>query len=176
MLCLILSMSCLTIVFLAPETTTNDTMLCFLFRHPSIFLKMSCCVPACAVPTCVPASSPPVCYPVGGLGSLTSCGGGAHGMGSYGMGPYGISSAGGSVSAASLGLVPGASVGCVNQTPASEVLIQPAPIAVVIPGAIMAATCEPVRVGGYSACATGASAGGSSKLRYYPCNPCGPCK
>ncbi|KAG8123732.1 hypothetical protein E2320_019083 [Naja naja] len=115
-----------------------------LLIHSSIFLKMSCC----PVPTCIPTCSSPICYPVGGLGSLSSCG-----LGSYGMG----SSAGGSMAAASLAIAPGASVSCVNQTPPSELLVQPSPFTVVLPGAILAATSEPVRVGGYTACASGSS-------------------
>ncbi|KAL7978013.1 hypothetical protein Chor_005000 [Crotalus horridus] len=115
-----------------------------------IIAWMSCCAPSCAVPICVPASSPPVCYPVGGLGSLTSCGvGGTYGLGSAGSG--------GAVSAATLGMTSGASMSCVNQIPPSELLIQPAPVNVVIPGAILSSTCEPIRVGGYTACATGMS-------------------
>nr|CAX65554.1 beta-keratin [Pantherophis guttatus] len=119
-----------------------------------------CCPPTCVIPTCVPACSPPVCYPVGGLGSLTSCG---------------LGSGGGSASAASLGLAHGASVSCVNQTPPSEIVVQPPPFNIVVPGAVLAASCEPIRVGGYTACG-GGSSGGSSRLRYFPCSPCSPCK
>ncbi|KAG8146942.1 hypothetical protein E2320_014022 [Naja naja] len=135
-------------------------------KHSFIFLEMSCCAPA----TCIPACSSPVCYPVGGLGSLSSCGLGSSGMASYG------GSAGGSISAASLGIAPGASVGCVNQTPPSEIMVQPSPFVVVLPGAILGATSEPVRVGGYTACASGSSSGGGSRLRYFPCIPCNPCR
>ncbi|KAK9390993.1 keratin-associated protein 9-1-like [Crotalus adamanteus] len=137
----------------------------FLSRLSSIFLKMSCCAPSCAVPICVPASSPPVCYPVDGLGSLTSCGvGGTYGLDSAGSG--------GAVPAASLGMTSRSNVSCVNQIPPSEILIQPPPFNIVIPGAILAATSDLVRVGGYTACATGSSSGAGSRHRYYPCSPC----
>ncbi|KAK9390991.1 keratin-associated protein 9-1-like [Crotalus adamanteus] len=137
----------------------------FLSRLSSIFLKMSCCAPSCAVPICVPASSPPVCYPVGGLGSLTSCGvGGTYGLDSAGSG--------GAVPAASLGMTSRSNVSCVNQIPPSEIVIQPPPFNIVIPGAILAATSDLVRVGGYTACATGSSSGAGSRHRYYPCSPC----
>ncbi|ETE68724.1 Claw keratin, partial [Ophiophagus hannah] len=67
------------------------------------------------------------------------------------------SGGGGATLAASLGMAPGASVSCINQIPSSEVVIQPAPLMLTIPGAILSASCEPVRVGGYTACATGPS-------------------
>uniref|UniRef100_A0A670ZBK5 Keratin n=1 Tax=Pseudonaja textilis TaxID=8673 RepID=A0A670ZBK5_PSETE len=55
----------------------------------------------------------------------------------------------------SLGILPGANVGCINQVPPSEIVIQPPPFVVTIPGPILSASCEPVAVGGYSACAGG---------------------
>lgn len=128
----------------------------------------------------------PSCYPVGGLGSLKpSCGFGGFGglgqglgaLGSLGRGLGGIAvafggSSGGGVSSSSLAINPAARVGCINQTPPSEILIQPAPVSVVIPGAILAAPCEPVRVGGYTACGGTSSVGGGqgySPSRCYSC-------
>nr|ABU98611.1 beta-keratin 23 [Gekko gecko] len=122
---------------------------------------MSCgyipsCAPSCAVPSCLPSCSSPCGYPVSGLGSLNSCGG-----------LYG-----GATSASSLGHTSGANVGCVGQLPPSEVVIQPAPCVLTVPGPILAASCEPLRVGGYTACGGGSSLGSgrlSGGLCSYPC-------
>ncbi|XP_015275961.1 PREDICTED: keratin-associated protein 9-1-like [Gekko japonicus] len=102
---------------------------------------MSCCPPSCAIPSCSPCCSP--CgYPVGGLGKLGCC-----------PSPCGPSSCcGSSTSARCLGLTSGACVACINQIPPSEITIQPPPSTVVIPGPVLAASCEPLRVGGYTAC------------------------
>ncbi|XP_015275958.1 PREDICTED: keratin-associated protein 10-7-like [Gekko japonicus] len=112
---------------------------------------MSCCPPSCAIPSCSPCS--PCCspcdYPKGGLGRLGCC-----------PSPCGPSSCwGSSTSAHCLGLTSGASVSCINQIPPSEVTIQPPPCVVTVPGPVLAASCEPLRVGGYTACAA--------------CPPCG---
>uniref|UniRef100_A0A670Z3F7 Uncharacterized protein n=1 Tax=Pseudonaja textilis TaxID=8673 RepID=A0A670Z3F7_PSETE len=51
---------------------------------------------------------------------------------------------------------PGANVSCINQTPPSEVMIQPPPpppVVVTIPGPILSASCDPVAVGGNTPCA-----------------------
>ncbi|XP_060117062.1 feather keratin B-4-like [Heteronotia binoei] len=122
---------------------------------------MSCgyfpsCGPSCAVPSCLPSCGSPRGYPVSNLGSLGSCGG-------Y----YG-----GATSAGCLGIVNGANVGCVTQLPPSEMLIQPPPSCVTIPGPVLSASCESVRVAGYSACVGGGSLGSGRlgrRLCGYPC-------
>ncbi|XP_060117049.1 late cornified envelope protein 1D [Heteronotia binoei] len=122
---------------------------------------MSCgyfpsCGPSCAVPSCLPACGSPCGYPGSGLGSLGSCGG-------Y----YG-----GATSASSLGLTSGGNIGCVTQLPPSEMVIQPAPCCVTIPGAVLSASCEPVRVAGYTACGGGSTLGGGrfgGSICGYPC-------
>nr|XP_056709102.1 feather keratin B-4-like [Euleptes europaea] len=113
------------------------------------------CMPSCAVPSCLPSCGSPCGYPVGGLSSLGSCGG-----------VYG-----GAAPASSLGIVPGANIGCINQLPPSEVVIQPAPSVITVPGPILSASCDPLRVGGYSAC--GGSPQGYSRLSGRVCGyPC----
>lgn len=77
-----------------------------------------------------------------------------------GSGGLSMGGGGGSVSASSLGILAGANVGSVNQTPPSEIVIQPPSIEVTLPGAILSASSEPVRVGGYSAGGGGRSYGG----------------
>ncbi|XP_015272026.1 PREDICTED: feather keratin B-4-like [Gekko japonicus] len=121
---------------------------------------MACCYPpSCAIPSC--ASSPML-----GLGP---CGVGS-GMLGYGGGMP--------VSSSSLGITSGANVACVNQIPPSEVVIQPPPYVVTIPGPILAASCEPVAVGGYTPCASGSGSGGlrgicRPRRRYSTCGyPC----
>uniref|UniRef100_A0A670Z5J3 Keratin n=1 Tax=Pseudonaja textilis TaxID=8673 RepID=A0A670Z5J3_PSETE len=67
-----------------------------------------------------------------------------------------IPTCGGATTAASLGIAPGASVSCINQTPSSEIVIQPSPpppVVVTIPGPILSASCDPVAVGGNTPCA-----------------------
>ncbi|ETE68723.1 Claw keratin, partial [Ophiophagus hannah] len=110
-------------------------------RLPS---NMSCCPPAC-LPPCPPSCAIPSCASVPRIG-LGSCGIGS-GLLGYG--------GGGAASASSLGILPGANVGCINQIPSSEVVVQPPYFTVTIPGPILSASCEPVAVGGYSACAAG---------------------
>nr|ABU98594.1 beta-keratin 3 [Gekko gecko] len=104
---------------------------------------MSCCPPSCVIPSCSPCSPCSPCgYPTGGLGRLNCC-----------PSPCGPSSCcGSSTSARCLGLTSGGSVACINQIPPSEVTIQPPPSTAVIPGPVLAASCEPLRVGGYTAC------------------------
>ncbi|XP_015276103.1 PREDICTED: keratin-associated protein 5-5-like [Gekko japonicus] len=110
-----------------------------------------CCPPSCATPSCpkpccpkpcCPPCCPPCGYPTGGLGSLSCC-------------PSPCcppSCCGSSTPARCLGITSGASVSCINQIPPSEVTIQPPPCTVVVPGPVLAASCEPLRVGGYTAC------------------------
>ncbi|XP_015275947.1 PREDICTED: keratin-associated protein 5-5-like [Gekko japonicus] len=102
----------------------------------------SCAVPSCPKPCCCPPCCPPCGYPTGGLGSMSCC-------------PSPCcppSCCGNSTSARCLGITSGASVSCINQIPPSEVTIQPPPCTVVVPGPVLAASCEPLRVGGYTAC------------------------
>nr|ABU98607.1 beta-keratin 19 [Gekko gecko] len=110
----------------------------------------SCCPPSCAIPSCPPPCSSPCGYPVSGLGKLDPCS-------STMCCPS--SSCGTSTSARCLGITSGASVSCINQIPPSEVTIQPPPCTVVIPGPILAASCEPVRVGGYTSCSSSPPSG-----------------
>ncbi|XP_048364738.1 keratin-associated protein 5-5-like [Sphaerodactylus townsendi] len=130
---------------------------------------MSCCCPSCAVPSCPkPCCCQPCCspcsYPTGGLGSLSCCSNsccGNTGCGNSCCGNTGCGNSccsntccGNSTSARSLGITCGAHIACINQIPPSEVVIQPPPCIITIPGPVLAATCEPVRVGGYTACGT----------------------
>ncbi|XP_015276009.1 PREDICTED: keratin-associated protein 10-6-like [Gekko japonicus] len=106
-----------------------------------------CCPPSCAIPSCPQPCCPQPCcspcsYPVGGLGSLNCCNNSC----------CSSSCCGNSTSARCLGITSGANVACVSQIPPSELTIQPAPFVITVPGPVMAATCEPVRVGGYTAC------------------------
>ncbi|KAK9390990.1 feather keratin B-4-like [Crotalus adamanteus] len=105
---------------------------------------MSCCPPIC-LPPCPPSCAIPSCASLPKIG-LGSCGIGSGLLGGGG---------GGAASASNLGILPGANVGCISQIPSSEVVIQPPPVVVTLPGPILAASCEPVAVGGYSACASG---------------------
>ncbi|KAJ6651475.1 hypothetical protein lerEdw1_020928 [Lerista edwardsae] len=107
----------------------------------------------------MPSCSPPISYPVGGLGSLSSCAGIGYPSGALSLGGLGLGLGGGAASASSLGILAGANVGCVNQLPPSECVIQPAPCVVTLPGPIISASCEPAKVGGYSACGGGGSSG-----------------
>nr|ABU98603.1 beta-keratin 13 [Gekko gecko] len=107
---------------------------------------MSCCPPSCAIPSCSPCSPCSPCgYPTGGLGRLNCCPSPCSPCGPCGP-------CGSSTSARCLGMTSGASVACINQIPPSEITIQPPPSTVVIPGPVLAASCEPLRVGGYTAC------------------------
>uniref|UniRef100_H9GSZ5 Keratin n=2 Tax=Anolis carolinensis TaxID=28377 RepID=H9GSZ5_ANOCA len=92
-----------------------------------MFCGNPCYRPTCTIPSC---SSAPV-IPLGGC--------------------YGGSAA----PASSLGIVPGVNPSCINQLPPSEVVIQPSPTIVTIPGPILSASCEPLAVGGYTPCASG---------------------
>ncbi|XP_060117088.1 keratin-associated protein 5-4-like [Heteronotia binoei] len=125
-----------------------------------------CCAPTCAIPSCPqpccsqpccsqPCCSQPCCsscsYPVGGLGSLSCCNN-ACCNNTCCNNSCCNSCCGTSTSARCLGYTSGGNIGCINQIPPSEVCIQPPKCCVIIPGAVLAATCEPVRVGGYTAC------------------------
>ncbi|KAJ6652809.1 hypothetical protein lerEdw1_010664 [Lerista edwardsae] len=59
-----------------------------------------------------------LCFPVTGLGALKSCD----------LGQACTPLCGGSTSSGSLGVLPGATVGCVTQLPSSHVVIQPTPL------------------------------------------------
>uniref|UniRef100_A0ABM5F480 Keratin-associated protein 19-3 n=1 Tax=Pogona vitticeps TaxID=103695 RepID=A0ABM5F480_9SAUR len=104
---------------------------------------MPICGPSNAIPSC--AATPSV-----GFGSDNRGFGGALGLG--GLGSIG-SSYGGTVSAASLGVLQGVHPACIVQNPASEVTIHPPPFQATIPGPILCASPEGVQVGGYSPCA-----------------------
>ncbi|KAJ6652808.1 hypothetical protein lerEdw1_010663 [Lerista edwardsae] len=100
------------------------------------------CLPSCVIP----CSSPTY-----GLGSCGMGGGMMGGCMGGGMG---------GVSSSSLGILPGAAVSCITQIPSSEVVVQPPSYVMTIPGPIMSASCEPLRVGGYSPCSSGGGMGG----------------
>nr|XP_020671456.1 claw keratin-like [Pogona vitticeps] len=128
---------------------------------------MSCCPPSCAIPS----STPSVGFGPCGIAS-SGCYSGYGGYGGYGgvpASPCGIASSGcyggyggyGGVPASALGITSGAAVGCITQIPSSEVTVQPPSVTMVIPGAILAASCEPLAVGGYSPCASGSGYRGS---------------
>uniref|UniRef100_H9GCU6 Keratin n=1 Tax=Anolis carolinensis TaxID=28377 RepID=H9GCU6_ANOCA len=106
----------------------------------------SCCPPSCVVPSC---SSTPY------LG-------------------IGAQRCGTSTSSSCLGIVPGVIPSCMNQLPASEVVLQPPPVIMTIPGAVLSASCEPIAVGGTTPCAVagGGSYCGPRGLRNYNCSPC----
>ncbi|XP_025031150.1 feather keratin-like [Python bivittatus] len=96
-----------------------------------------CPIPSCAIPSC--ASCPSVGFGPGGLGGLASR--------SFGL-PSGQP-------ASSLGTLEGVTPSCINQIPAAEVVIQPPPVIVTLPGPILSASCDPVAVGGNTPCAAG---------------------
>ncbi|XP_032991960.1 shematrin-like protein 2 [Lacerta agilis] len=115
------------------------------------------CGPSCTIPSF--ASRPVVGF---GSGYGLGCGyggysgyGGYGGYGSYGgyggYGGYGY----GAEHAANLGILPGVQQSCISQLPQSEIVLQPPPINVTIPGAVLSASCEPIAVGGNTACAVG---------------------
>ncbi|XP_042299852.1 feather keratin 2-like [Sceloporus undulatus] len=104
------------------------------------------CGPVCAIPSC--ASETTVGFGSRGLGGY-----GNQVYGGFGYGGFGGLGFGGSELASNLGVLNGIIPSCINQVPSSEVLIQPAPVVVTIPGAILSATCEPVAVGGNAPCA-----------------------
>ncbi|XP_013929042.1 PREDICTED: chorion class A protein L11-like [Thamnophis sirtalis] len=109
------------------------------------------CAPSCVIPSCRPTHAIGSC----GIGGGYGFGSGGFGMGGgYGMSGYGGGS-GLATSASSLGVVPGIPVSCISQIPSSEVVIQPPPFSLTIPGPILASSCEPLAVGGYSPCASG---------------------
>ena len=106
---------------------------------------MPICGPTNAIPSC--AATPSV-----GFGSENFGFGGGLGIG--GSGSLGSGRGyGGTVSAASLGVLPGVPVDGITQIPPCEAVIQPAPIVVTLPGAILSASPQGVEVGGYSPCA-----------------------
>ncbi|KAJ6652045.1 hypothetical protein lerEdw1_015467 [Lerista edwardsae] len=81
---------------------------------------------------------------------------GGLGLGYGGLG-YGYGIGGPAETSASLGTLEGVIPSCINQIPASEVVIQPPPCVVTIPGPILSASCEPTAVGGNTPCAVGGS-------------------
>ncbi|XP_053133211.1 chorion class B protein B.L1-like [Hemicordylus capensis] len=122
---------------------------------------VSNCGPSCTVPSC--ASTPVVGfgsagnglgYGLGGLGYGCGFGGlgSAYGLGGLGYG--GLGSGYGAVeTSGNLGTLAGVIPSPINQIPPSEVVIQPPPVVVTLPGAILSASCEPVSVGGNTPCA-----------------------
>ncbi|XP_066466530.1 chorion class B protein B.L1-like [Tiliqua scincoides] len=134
---------------------------------------MANCGPACTVPSC--ASTPVVGLGSGGYrglgwgygglgygglgwgyGGLGYGGLGYGGLGYGGLG-YGYGSGGQVETSGNLGTLAGVIPQPINQIPPSEVVIQPPPSVVTIPGAILSASCEPVSVGGNTPCAVGGS-------------------
>ncbi|XP_066466536.1 uncharacterized protein [Tiliqua scincoides] len=126
---------------------------------------MASCGPTCTIPSCAS-------IPVVGLGSAGiranygrglgygNLGSGYGGLG-YGSGA-GALAFGGSTSSGELGTLAGVIPQPINQIPPSEVVIQPPPSVVTIPGAILSASCEPVSVGGITPTAIGGSGIGGS--------------
>ncbi|KAJ7307275.1 hypothetical protein JRQ81_009275 [Phrynocephalus forsythii] len=111
---------------------------------------MSHCGPRNAIPSC--AAIPNVGFGSSSCG-FSGLGGFGCGFGGFGTGAFGSLGSGGSVSATSLGVLQGVQPKCINQLLPQEVVIQPPPIAMTIPGAIMSATPEPIRVGASAPCA-----------------------
>ncbi|KAH0619757.1 hypothetical protein JD844_025953, partial [Phrynosoma platyrhinos] len=95
------------------------------------------CGLSCAIPSC--ASEPTVGF-------------GRHGIYGHSGIRYGALGFGGSELANNLGILDGVTPSCINQVPSSEVVIQPPPFSVTIPGPILAASGEPVAVGGNAPC------------------------
>ncbi|XP_066466263.1 chorion class B protein M2410-like [Tiliqua scincoides] len=122
---------------------------------------MANCGPACTVPSCDST-------PIVGLGS-TGCRGLGWGYGGLGYGGlgwgygglgygglgYGYGSGAQVETSGNLGTLSGVIPQPINQIPPSEVVIQPPPSVVTIPGAILSASCEPTTVGGNTPCAIG---------------------
>ncbi|KAJ6652175.1 hypothetical protein lerEdw1_013136 [Lerista edwardsae] len=99
-----------------------------------------------------------------GSGSGYICGPYSRGISSYGLVPvYGM----GSYSGGGSGMGLGSSVSCTAQTPPSEVVIQPPPVAVIIPGATLSSSNEPVGVSYNSPCSDGYSGLGYSSGGLY---------
>uniref|UniRef100_A0A670JUE3 Keratin n=1 Tax=Podarcis muralis TaxID=64176 RepID=A0A670JUE3_PODMU len=71
-----------------------------------------------------------------------------------------------------LAIHPAASVGCITQTPPSQVCIQPPPCCVALPGPMLCASGEPVRVGGHTACLGTSSFGAGLGYGYSGCYSC----
>ncbi|KAJ7307270.1 hypothetical protein JRQ81_009269 [Phrynocephalus forsythii] len=103
---------------------------------------------------CGPSNAVPSCSAIPSVGFGSSHFGSGFGLGGSGFGSLG---SGGSVSATSLGVLQGVQPQCINQLPPNEVVIQPPPVAVTVPGAIMSATPVPVQVGGVAPCAISGS-------------------
>uniref|UniRef100_A0A803TML9 Keratin n=1 Tax=Anolis carolinensis TaxID=28377 RepID=A0A803TML9_ANOCA len=74
-----------------------------------------------------------------------------------------------STSSCCLGTVPRVVPSCINQLPPLEVVIQPSPVVVTLPGPLLSASREPVAVGGTTPCAI---AGRCSGIRGIGCSPC----
>uniref|UniRef100_H9GCT6 Keratin n=1 Tax=Anolis carolinensis TaxID=28377 RepID=H9GCT6_ANOCA len=118
---------------------------------------MSCCPPPCCPPSCtIPSCSSMPMYGLGGTG--------------------GTSGGGRSVSTRELGTVAGVTPQSVSQLPSSEVVIQPAPFIMVVPGPILSSSCEPIYVGGATSPGGGGFGGrlgsssmGSCGVRCLPC-------
>nr|XP_028566791.1 cuticle protein 64-like [Podarcis muralis] len=121
---------------------------------------MAHCGPSCAVPSC--ASTPTVGFGSAALGRRGGLGYGLGGLG-YGYGGLGYGYGGlgygygGAERAANLGVLDGVIPSCVNQIPPAEVVIQPPPSVLTIPGPILSASCEPLSVGGNTPCAVSGS-------------------
>ncbi|XP_061462412.1 chorion class A protein L11-like [Rhineura floridana] len=113
----------------------------------------SYCEPTCAIPSC--ASAPTIGLGPCGVGGYGGGYGGSIGSGYGGGVGGGRLVGGGGVPASSLGIYPGANVGCISQVPPAEVVIQPPSFTVTVPGPILSASCDPVSVGGYTPCADG---------------------
>ncbi|KAJ6651902.1 hypothetical protein lerEdw1_015946 [Lerista edwardsae] len=124
------------------------------------------CGQSCTVPSL--ASAPVVGFGSGGSGGLGygygGIGGGYGGLGFGGLGyggygglGYGYGAGALAETSGNLGTLAGVIPSCVNQIPASEVVIQPPASVVTIPGPILSASCEPTRVGGNTPCAIGGS-------------------
>ncbi|XP_015280351.1 PREDICTED: claw keratin-like [Gekko japonicus] len=135
---------------------------------------MSYCGPAskgaCGVGSCYGGVTYSGRLPSYGLGSVCGTGGwsglgalsgGWSGLGTLSGGWSGLGTLSGGWSG--LGAQSGGNVACASQLPGSEVVIQPPPSVVTIPGPVLS-TCEPAAVAAYTPCATGYSGQGSQAL------------
>ncbi|KAL8184678.1 UNVERIFIED_CONTAM: hypothetical protein K2H54_024753 [Gekko kuhli] len=127
-------------------------------------IKMSYCGSSSKVPygggSCYGGVTYSGQLPSYGLGSI--CGtGGYSGLGTLSGGWSGLGTLSGGWSG--LGSLACGNVACASQLPGSEVVIQPPPSVVTIPGPVLS-TSEPAAVAAYTPCATGYSGQGSQAL------------
>ncbi|XP_015270498.1 PREDICTED: uncharacterized protein LOC107113661 [Gekko japonicus] len=149
----------------------HSTLIVHPLKRSPVFAKQKNSTLMFAVPSC--ASAPAVGFGSAGLGygglhsdTLIGAGSPSFAVPSVASSPvvgFGSASLGhnSGVPFASLGVLSGVNRSCINQIPPAEVVVQPPPVVMTIPGPILSATGQLVFVGGNTPCAVSYGGSGS---------------